>query len=181
MNKLRAFEDLSQLLSAKDEDQLAWLKHTSLAEANDAKEDIDLFLQVKAFEVPLGCIFYFDQSSFDDMVQYPEAYDLGWELQKHIPSMTDARAEEVNNGAALTEAEIEQTKGIVNSSQDESYDGTNCSGFRVSFGNSETCFAAFAGPSEGQGGIDYQFYRLFKDEKSAIEHFSKLGDRWWDF
>ena len=129
----------------------------------------------------MGVIFDFDQSRFDDMVKYPEAYDLGWDLQSRMPKMTDERAEAINEGAKLTEVELEETKGIVNDIQDQGEGGTNCSGFTLNFDSATTCFAAFTGSiytTSPFADIDYEFYKLFTDKKSAEEHLMTLGDRW---
>ena len=181
MDKAQLISDLDELLALDVEEQKEWLEVTFLENANKAGEEVSLYLIAKAWDEPIGAYFEFDQSRFDDMVKYPEAYDLGWDLQSRIPEMTDERAEAINEGAKLDEAELEETRGLVNDGQDESEDGINCSGFTFDFNENTICFAAFTGPMIGQGGIDYDFYRLFKDKKDAIEHLSKLGDRWWSF
>ena len=181
MDKAQLISDLDELLALDVEEQKEWLEVTFLENANKAGEEVSLYLIAKAWDEPIGAYFEFDQSRFDDMVKYPEAYDLGWDLQSRIPEMTDDRAEAINEGAKLDEAELEETRGLVNDGQEESDEGINCSGFTFNFNEDTTCFAAFTGPSIGQGGIEYDFYRLFRDKKAAIDHLSKLGDRWWSF
>ena len=181
MGNVTHLKDLSELLKSNVKDQREWLEAAFLKVANHAREEVSLHLKHKAYDEPLGGYCEFDQSRFDDMVKYPEAYDLGWDLQSRIPEMTDKRAEAINKGAELSDAELEVTRSLVDESQDQSEDGIYCSGFTFNFSDNATCFAAFTGPMNGPGSIEYDFYRLFKDKNEAERHFTKLGNRWWSF
>jgi len=167
------------LIQSDSEVQLKWLEGKFTEQANDAEEEVSSYLCNLAWESPIGCYFDFDQSTFDDMTNHPEGYDLGWSLQEHISDMPDERAMAINEGSKLTTEELSATRAIINLAQDESEDGTFCCGFEFEFTDGESCYAVFTGPSLGQGGIDFSFYKIFSDEKTAYEHLKKMGDRWW--
>ena len=181
MSNLKPPKDLSELLKLNVKDQREWLEAAFLEVANRAGEEVFFHLRVKAYDEPIGGYYEFDQSRFDDMVNYPEAYDLGWDIQSRIPGMTDKRAEAINKGAELSDAELEVTRSLVDEHQDQSEGGIYCSGFTFNFSENTTCFAAFTGPMNGPGSIEYDFYRLFKDKNEAEQHFTNLGKRWWSF
>ena len=160
------------ILSASKAAQLEWLLKQF------PKEDID-DLRVRAYEQPLGFFIVFDDSRLEDVLAYPDAYDLGWLLQDCL-SISDQRAEAINGGVALSGAELNALKAELMGRQLESDDGISCAGFAVSAGEGGKVFAAFTGPSEGQGGIRYDFAGLFTSRDHAMKHFRSMGDEWVD-
>ena len=158
---------------------MEWLESEYTVKANEAGEEVLFHLSCLAWGEPLGCYFDFDESHFEDMINHPEAYDLGWSLRGKITDISDDWAQAISEGAKLNAAELTEVKNIVDNSQDES-DGTNCFGFTVNFNENITLFAAFTGLSSGQGGVGYSFYRIFRDNKFAEEYFSNKGDGWWN-
>jgi hypothetical protein len=136
-------------------------------------------LTVRAYEQPLGFFIVFDDSRLQDVLAHPDAYDLGWLLQDRL-SISDQRAEAINGGAALSGAELDALKAELMDRQLQSDEGISCAGFAVSAGEGGTVFVAFTGPSEGQGGIRYEFAALFKSRDHAVGHFRSMGDEWFD-
>lgn len=165
---------LEQLLQADKETQLSWL--VSRGELRGG-----LRLESRAYDEPLGSYFFMDNDRLADMLAYPESYDLGWALQNRIAGISDARAIAINDGATLNELEIEAAKYIVREEQVEHLDGFFCSGFFEPWDGTTTIFAAYQGPSLGQGGIHYEFERLFRTKKDAKMYFKSLGGHWEDF
>ena len=160
------------ILSASKAAQLEWLLKQF------PNEDID-DLTVRAYEQPLGFFIVFDDGRLQDVLAHPDAYDLGWLLQDRL-SISDQRAEAINGGAALSGAELDALKAELMDRQLQSDEGISCAGFAVSAGEGGTVFVAFTGPSEGQGGIRYEFAALFKSRDHAVGHFRSMGDEWFD-
>jgi len=103
------------ILSASKAAQLDWLLKQF------PKEDID-DLTVRAYEQPLGFFVVFDDGRLQDVLAYPDAYDLGWLLQDRL-SISDQRAEAINAGAALSDAELDALKAELMDRQLQSDDG----------------------------------------------------------
>ena len=161
------------ILSASKAAQLEWLLKQF------PKKDID-DLRVRAYQQPFGCFVVFDNSRLQDILAYPDAYDLGWLLQDRL-SISDQRAEAINGAAALSLAELDALKAELMDRQLQSDDGIACAGFAVSTAEGGTVFAAFTGSSEGQGGVRYDFAGLFTSRDHAMKHFRSMGEEWFDY
>ena len=102
--------NIDELLATAPKAQLEWLKGKY---ADEASEDVEAYLNYRAWDEPLGTFLYFDKSRFDDMISYPESYDLGWEIQKRIPKLSDERAEAINAGDKLSDTERKEVINLV--------------------------------------------------------------------
>lgn len=140
--------------------QEAWLlKHFP----NETIDD----LKVKAYSDAYGVYLIFDQSRMEDMLAYPADYDLGETIRGRLTDLDDDRVEAIENGAALSGSELAAVKKCVLEEQEEDDGGCFCSGLLVSLPGGQSLFASFVGPSEGQGGIRYEFDGLFSSRQSA--------------
>ena len=171
---------LSKLLKADRETQLEWLKSQLTDTANEQDTDIITYIHIRAWDEPLGAFIHFDQSRLDDMLGYPEAYDLGESIQNSLPDVSNQRAKAINAGSKLTPAEREVAVAIFEEGQADSDAWISCSGFTLKVDTGASIYIAFSGASLGQGGIDYAFYGLFSNSEAAINYFSKQGDNWFD-
>ena len=171
---------IDELLAANPNAQYEWLKVKYAARAEQAEDDVVSDLVGRAWEEPLGCYFHLDQSRFDDLIKYPEEYELGGSLRQRLGDISDARAVAIDEGAVLTERELNEVKNIVLDQQGDNEGGINCSGFTVKIDGDNEVFAAYTGPVSGPGNINYSFYRIFKSKALAISHFCNQGDLWWD-
>lgn len=161
------------IVSADKAAQIEWLLKQC------PKEDID-DLRGRAYDQPIGSYVVFDVSLLEDCLANPEAYDAGWRVQNRI-SISDERTREINEGKELTDAELDALKAALLDEQVDSDEGTFCAGFLVSADTGDAVFAAFTGPSEGQGGIQYDFAGLFNSRANAVEHFKQMGDIWLEY
>ena len=173
---------IDQLLALDSGEQLDWLKLRYAAEAKLAEEDIEFHISMMAWDEPLGSIVTPDLSILDDMLKYPDSYDLGWRLQERLSDMPDARAIQINDGSALTANELKTATAIENEDRIndayESQDGLFCSGStRILEGGNEV-FIAFTGQCLGQGGIDYSFHHIFANRQAAVQHFESQPGIW---
>ena len=142
-------------------------------------ENVIDYINYRAWDIPLGAYIIYDHSSLNDMLENPESYDLGWSIQAKMENMSDHRAEEINNGDQLSSDELNVAVRIVEEMQDEEDDWISCAGFKINTIADGTIFAAFTGLSLGQGGIEYTFYKLFPNTKTAVSYFSEKGDNWF--
>ena len=86
----------SKLLKSRPSNQLEWLKgelsyqtleylksklvDPTMEELNNIvvkNEDIIDYINIRAWDKPLGAYIIYDQSRIDDMLESPESYDLG--------------------------------------------------------------------------------------------------------
>lgn len=167
--------ELEQLLQADREAQLSWL--VSRYETLGGLEE----LASRAYDKPLGSYFFLNNDLLSEYLDYPDGVDLGWALQERLVGISDTRAIAINDGATLSDLEKEATKDMVREQQVEDLDGFFCSGFFEPWDGATTVFAAFKGPSLGQGSIQHEFERLFRTKKDAKKYFESLGGYWEDF
>jgi hypothetical protein len=176
------YMEIDELLRLGPAEQLKWLETRFEEDATAASQDISAYIIGLAWDKPLGSILLLDPSVLEDMLQNPDATDLGWDMQKRLPSISDERAVEINNGEELTELELSVAKTIARNIQINdvymSESGTFCSGSTIHVKNNQTAFIAFTGDAMGQGGISYSFYRLFSDSNTALDHFMAQPDIW---
>ena len=159
------------VLTADLKTQEAWLlKHFP-------KETIDDLI-VKAYSEAYGVYLIFDQFRLEDMLAYPLDYDLGETIRGRLTDLDDDRVEAIDNGAALTGRELAAVKECVLEGQEEGDGGDFCSGLAVNLPSGQSLFASFVGPSEGQGGIRYEFDGLFSSLQSAENYYKEIGDHW---
>ena len=189
---------ISKLLKNRPDVQLEWLKsqlsdHTleylksnlvdpTVEELDDIEvknEDIINYINYRAWDIPLGAYIIYDHSRLDDMLESPESYDLGWSIQAKMENMSDQRAEAINNGDKLNSDEMNVALRLVEEIQEDNDEWISCSGFKINTVADGTIYAAFTGLSLGQGGIEYTFYKLFPNTKTAVSYFSEKGDNWF--
>jgi hypothetical protein len=174
--------EITELLRLCRDNQLNWLKTRFEKEAKATGQDISTYVTGLAWDKPMGSILLLDPSVLEEMIQYPDAIDLGWDIQKSLPSISDERAIEINNGDELTTTELSVVKTMARKIQISKVymaeAGTFCSGSTIHVNDNQTVFVAFTGDPLGQGGIDYSFYKLFLDYKAALDHFKSQPDIW---
>ena len=174
--------EIHALLNLSPDDQLEWLETRFKKEANAAGKDISEYILMLAWHTPFGSILVLDQSILEEMLEDPDSVDLGWDIQTRLPTTTDERAIEINDGKELTPTELSVAEAMARKSQiNDVYElmsGVFCSGSTFNVNDKETAFIAFTGGSLGQGGIDYSFYRVFLDADAALDHFKSQPDIW---
>ena len=173
---------VDQLLALDSDEQFDWLKLKYAAEAKLADEDIEFHISMLAWDDPLGSIVTPDLSILDDMLKYPDSYDLGWRLQERLSDMPDARAIQINDGDRLTPNELKlateiETDDRINDAY-ENLEGLLCAGSTVTLEDTNAVFISFTGESLGQGGIDYAFHRIFANRQAAVKHFESQPGIW---
>lgn len=173
---------VDQLLALDSDEQFDWLKLKYAAKEELADEDIEFHITLMAWDDPLGSIVTPDLSILDDMLKYPDSYDLGWRLQERLSEMPDARAIQINDGDTLTPNELKLATEIENEDRIndaiEHLEGLLCAGSTKTLEGTNEVFISFTGQSLGQGGIDYSFYRICANRCAAIKHFKSQPGIW---
>ena len=189
---------ISKLLKSRPATQLEWLKGElsyqtleylksklvdptveELGNIVVKNEDIIDYMDLRAWDEPLGAYIIYDRSRLDDMLESPESYDLGWSIQAKMENMPDQRAEAINSGDTLNSNEMNVAVKLVEEIQEDNDEWISISGFKIDTIADGTIYAAFTGLSLGQGGIEYTFYKLFPNTKTAVSYFSEKGDNWF--
>ena len=189
---------ISKLLKSRPATQLEWLKGElsyqtleylksklvdptveELGNIVVKNEDIIDYMDLRAWDEPLGAYIIYDRSRLDDMLESPESYDLGWSIQAKMENMPDQRAEAINNGDTLNSNEMNVAVKLVEEIQEDNDEWISISGFKIDTIADGTIYAAFTGLSLGQGGIEYTFYKLFPNTETAVSYFSEKGDNWF--
>ena len=189
---------ISKLLKSRPATQLEWLKGElsyqtleylksklvdptveELGNIVVKNEDIIDYMNLRAWDEPLGAYIIYDRSRLDDMLESPESYDLGWSIQAKMENMSDQRAEAINNGDTLNSNEMNVAVKLVEEIQEDNDEWISISGFKIDTIADGTIYAAFTGLSLGQGGIEYTFYKLFPNTETAVSYFSEKGDNWF--
>ena len=189
---------ISKLLKSRPATQLEWLKGElsyqtleylksklvdptveELGNIVVKNEDIIDYMNLRAWDEPLGAYIIYDRSRLDDMLESPESYDLGWSIQAKMENMPDQRAEAINNGDTLNSNEMNVAVKLVEEIQEDNDEWISISGFKIDTIADGTIYAAFTGLSLGQGGIEYTFYKLFPNTETAVSYFSEKGDNWF--
>jgi len=189
---------ISKLLKSRPATQLEWLKGElsyqtleylksklvdptveELGNIVVKNEDIIDYMDLRAWDEPLGAYIIYDRSRLDDMLESPESYDLGWSIQAKMENMPDQRAEAINNGDTLNSNEMNVAVKLVEEIQEDNDEWISISGFKIDTIADGTIYAAFTGLSLGQGGIEHTFYKLFPNTETAVSYFSEKGDNWF--
>ena len=125
----------------------------------------------------LGHVTYVDQNELNEYTDNPGDYELGYSLQNHIEVMTDDRAEEINEGRKLTEAELEKVELIVAEIKNEADDMMSYVGFVERCGKQDV-YVVFEGQSQGQGGILLTFFDIYRTRYDAEQELKKNKHFW---
>ena len=129
--------------------------------ANDLLEDqssIDL----------IGYIITLDEYKLEEMIDYPEDYETGSKIKRVYPKLEAVRENEINNGAKITDTELEYLKKVVLEEQGEDgHEGTNYMTLNISCTDG-TVLALFYGQSAGQH-VDWSFLDLYQSRDDLIK------------
>ena len=141
------------------EDQAMWI------EANVADHEAKLY-----GDNYLGCSYALDEATFSEYLEYREDYGVSGLIEEQLPSISEARIEEIDDGAELTNDELE---ALGTAMAENDFDGWDVhSGFhvKVRFG---ALYALYVGRSIGQGGTSFELEKVFKSQRLALEYVLK--------
>ena len=149
----------AEFLKLSDEDQLAWI------EANVPK-----YVEKLYGDNYLGCSYEIDEDTVDEYLEYREDYNVLGLIGKQLPNISDERIDEIDEGAELTDEELEALRNGIAENDVSGWDLHSGFYFKVRFG---ALYALFVGHERGQGGCEFELEQVFKSNKLAVEYVSK--------
>ena len=148
----------AEFLKLSLDDQQAWI------EANVFEYAVKLY-----GDNYLGCSYDLDEDKLDEYLENRDDYGVSGLIEDQLPSLSEERAFEIDDGVELTSEELEALRTAM---AENDFDGWNThSGFyfKVRFG---ALFALFVGQDTGQGGCEFEFEEIPKTKQLALHHLS---------
>ena len=149
----------AEFLKLSDEDQLAWI------EANVPK-----YVEKLYGDNYLGCSYEIDEDTVDEYLEYREDYNVLGLIGKQLPTISDERIDEIDEGAELTDEELEALRNGIAENDESGWDLHSGFYFKVRFG---ALYGLFVGHERGQGGCDFELEHVFKSKGLALQHVSE--------
>ena len=149
----------AEFLKLSDEDQLAWI------EANVPK-----YVEKLYGDNYLGCSYEIDEDTVDEYLEYREDYNVLGLIGKQLPNISDERIDEIDEGAELTDEELEALRNGIAENDESGWDLHSGFYFKVRFG---ALYGLFVGHERGQGGCDFELERVFANKNLALQHVSE--------
>ncbi|MDB2519648.1 hypothetical protein N9X54_05495 [Planktomarina temperata] len=118
----------------------------------------------------LGCSYDLDEDKLDEYLKYRDDYGVSGLIEEQLPSLSEERAFEIDDGAELTSEELEALRTAMAENDFDGWDTHSGFYFKVRFG---ALYALFAGQDMGQGGSEFELEQVFKSKKLAVEYVSK--------
>ena len=118
----------------------------------------------------LGCSYDLDQDKLNEYLEYRADYGVSGLIEEQLPSLSEGRAFEIDDGAGLTSEELEALRTAM---AENDFDGWDThSGFyvKVRFG---ALYALFVGQDIGQGGSVFELEQVFKSRRLAVGYVSE--------
>ena len=149
----------AEFLKLSDEDQLAWI------EANVPK-----YVEKLYGDNYLGCSYEIDEDTVDEYLEYREDYNVLGLIGKQLPTISDERIDKIDEGAELTDEELEALRNGIAENDESGWDLHSGFYFKVRFG---ALYGLFVGHERGQGGCDFELERVFANKQLALQQVSE--------
>lgn len=112
----------------------------------------------------LGISYNLDDDTLEEHLQYRDEYDVSGLIASQISDISDARAEEIDAGADLTDHELSALGEAIAENDFDGWD-TYCGfRFKVRFGS---LYALYVGQDIGQGGVSFELECVLRNEGAA--------------
>ena len=149
----------AEFLKLSVEDQAAWI------EANIPEYETQLY-----GDNYLGCSYDLDEDTLDEYLKNRDDYGVYGLIGDQLPSLSEERAFEIDDGAGLTSEELEALRTAMAENHFDGWDTHSGFYFKVRFG---ALFALFVGQDTGQGGSDFELEHVFANKRLALQHVSE--------
>jgi hypothetical protein len=146
----------AEFLKLSVEDQQSWI------EANIPEYAMKLY-----GDNYLGCSYDLDEDTLDEYLENRNDYGVSGLIEEQLPSLSEERAFEIDDGAELTSVELEALRTAMAENDFDGWDLHSGFYFKVRFG---ALFALFVGRDIGQGGSEFELEQVFKSRKLAVEY-----------
>ena len=149
----------AEFLKLSVEDQAAWI------EANIPEHETKLY-----GDGYFGCSYDLDEGKLDEYLEYRDDYGVSGLIEEQLPSLSEERAFEIDDGAELTSEELEALRTAMAENDFDGWDTHSGFYFKVRFG---ALYALFVGQDIGQGGSEFELERVFKSRRLAVGYVSE--------
>lgn len=149
----------AEFLKLSVDDQQAWI------EAN-----VPTYVEKLYGDNYLGCSYEIDEDTVDEYLEYREDYNVLGLIGKQLPTISDERIDEIDEGAELTDEELEALRNGIAENDESGWDLHSGFYFKVRFG---ALYGLFVGHERGQGGCEFELEQVFKSKKLSVEYVSK--------
>jgi hypothetical protein len=111
-----------------------------------------------------------DEDKLDEYLENRDDYGVSGLIEEQLPSLSEERAFEIDDGAGLTSEELEALRTAMAENDFDGWDTHSGFYFKARFG---ALFALFVGQDMGQGGSEFELERVFANKKLALQHVSE--------
>ena len=118
----------------------------------------------------LGCSYEMDDDTVAEYLEYREDYDVLGLIGKQLPNISDERIDEIDDGAELTDEELEALRNGIAENDESGWDLHSGFYFKVRFG---ALYGLFVGHEMGQGGCDFELEHVFANKNLALKQVSE--------
>ena len=112
----------------------------------------------------LGSSYNLDDDTLEEHLQFREEYDVSGLIASQITEISEARAEEIDAGADLTDNELLALGEAIAENDFEGWDTYSGFRFKVRFGS---LYALYVGQDIGQGGVSFEIECVLQSEDAA--------------
>lgn len=140
------------------EDQAMWI------EANVANHEAKLY-----GDHYLGCSYALDEATLSEYLEYREDYGVSGLIEEQLPTISEGRIEEIDDGAELSNDELEALSNAIAANDFDGWDVHSGFYVKVRFG---AVYALYVGSSLGQGGTSFELEKVLKTQGKALQHVS---------
>ena len=148
----------AEFLSLSIEDQASWIQVNI--------SDYGVILYGDNY---LGCSYELDEDTFNEYLECREDYGVSGLIEEQLPNISEVRIEEIDDGAELTNEELEALRYAMAENDFGGWDTHSGFYFKVRFG---ALYALFVGEDRGQAGCDFELESIFKTKQLALQHLS---------
>ena len=149
----------AEFLKLPVDDQFAWIE-----------ENIPEYAVRLHGDNYLGCSYDLDEDKLDEYLEYRDDYGVSGLIEEQLPILSEERAFEIDDGAELTNEELEALRTAMAENDFDGWDTHSGFYFKVRFG---ALYALFVGQDLGQGGSSFELEQVFKSRRLAVEHVSR--------
>lgn len=112
----------------------------------------------------LGCSYNLDDDILEEHLQYREEYDVSGLIASQISDISEARVEEIDAGADITDYELLALGEAIAENDFDGWDTYSGFRFKVRFGS---LYALYIGQDIGQGGASFEIECVLRNEGAA--------------
>ena len=115
----------------------------------------------------LGSSYQINPFTLDDHLQAPEDYGVGGMISSQLAQTSDERIDEIEEGAALSNNELEALSRAIAEQDENGWDIHSGFYIKLRFG---AVFALYEGEDLGQGGASFELERVFSSKRKALAY-----------